>query len=407
MSADAIPEEVASPMKPNAVALRQLRAEPMPALLAFRARCVLAIDWLKRAQQMPTLKPQQKQCIETLQSAFERAIHGIDTGKYREQHIPRLRASAVRAIRNTTIELFRPQLLPGLIPSALEYAEGARVLLVGERPGDTELRTGIPFCDREALRRSRCGSCPDPFPCYPRWRNEPSPTPTRSHCQYPSRKEDHPPNEEFQRLLEEQTPHHASNTGDLLRPMLLDSGLYRSVWEPQPFYESLQPVCVTNVFRVGKGSEVDEPDIRWENGASAKSATASEKRLQHAPLWLLAIEALVVQPRVTVLLGYIASLAAYQITETRSGLFHSAVVKPAPPFGYVITTFHPVHLLREEDELKRQIMEQSIRNALTKAAHIAADETYWPFVNPDDVFTLSQYQDSLAFYRRHPDQIER
>lgn len=378
----------------NEVQLEQMSGKPMPVLIRFRARIGWILRWLDRA--LKSVPPRHVPHIERLQQGFQTILTGLDSGRYGEPHLPRLTARAVEAVNTATVAIWQRHVPPGMIPAQLEYAPGSRVLLVGERPGPMEWRTGIPFCDTLALQSSRCFSCRHAEPCYAPILGSTSGQSARStiSCRYePS--QDEPI---LQRLVDRSN---WQNTGNLLRDLLLESGMYRLVWPNQEYYEGLMPVSITNLYpATASGHEEEEQGGKEEWNGESGQPVGKRDLLGDAPLWLLAVHALLVDPRVTVLFGYRASMAVYQITDTKSGMFHTAQVRPSPPFGYTITTFHPVNLLREQDEWKREIMMHSIRNALLKAAAIANDERHWPFVGADDYFTIRLYQESLAYGRR-------
>lgn len=370
---------------PNSVQLSEVRTRTMSALLRFEIRCRLILSVLQQAER--TTHGKEQRAIIQLMQGFSNIVDGISKGRYNESHIEHLTNKAVAAVQSATRAIYDDG--SGLMPAVLEHATGSRVLLVGEQPGVVEMRTGVPFCDTHSLLyASRCGTCRSPERCYARWfgtgnLQEPHGCPKPGDLRQQ--------NELLQQWIE-QEGRQLNNTGDLLRDLLLEAGMYRKAWHQEDAYEHLVMVSITNVFRVPHSRNGDE-------AAGDEQESGKRDELHGAPLWLLAVEAYLVNPRVTVLLGRRASLAAGEITGGRSGMFHSAPMKPAPPFGYTITTFHPVNLLREQNELKLQMMQHSIRNALVKAAQIARDDRYWPFQNTDDIFTISHYQESLQHYR--------
>lgn len=158
--------------------------------------------------------------------------------------------------------------------------------------------------------------------------------------------------------------------GDILSNILKRVWLWRPAWgEPPPDASSWLQVAITNRRRYVTELSSEYP-------------------------WLLELEALALDPVVTVALGKEAFEAIRHITQLDIGQFYSSRIAPAAPFGHVITTFHPAYLMHEDVLEKRDLAEIAIENALRKAARIAS--------NPEDLsasaidlFDIRQYQETI------------
>ncbi len=248
------------------------------------------------------------------------------------------RTEGIRALADLQLALYRRYDPPvcqseksqpdaAVFPSLLimDAHERVEVLLVGEAPAVMETKVGVAFVDACNLVHSRCARCKKFDECFEfALTGDPS-KPRMVGCDYP---EVLPHLETPGRPQISGTIHTA---GDVLRVIMERAGLYRPSWGIKiPDY--MVYAAATNA------SILPSFDYNHKHG----------RVNVHAPKqsgdWLW-IEAMLIRPRATVLLGSVARNAYVRCagggsTSLKNPLDVSAV------FGLVLTTYHPSAILR-------------------------------------------------------------
>ena len=113
---------------------------------------------------------------------------------------------------------------------------------------------------------------------------------------------------------------------------------------------------------------------------------------------LLRAEALILNPRVTIALGRVATAA---ITGKEKPAWLTDTVSSIAPFGFVLQTYHPAAVLRSENDPSRQDrMRQHMQSIMHKAAAIVRQNQ--PYTTGVDVVAIEP-KDSSETEAQSPD----
>lgn len=220
-------------------------------------------------------------------------------------------------------------------PSTPQYDAhpDAEILLVGMAPGYVEGKTGIPLADLWNVQASNCASCANFQRCLVGTallssKQAYQPSKRLYGCEY------EPAQDEFR--IQESTQCYTA--GEVLRRILEKLSIGRASWKLERAFRTYA-IC-TNVYRY--------MNREWGDKDSRNAEIPAEAIKSHAGwLWL---EAAMVQPRATVLLGRVAA-EGYKYTTGFSKSTLRGFVDLNFPFGAVYYTFHPSYLFRSGNRL--------------------------------------------------------
>lgn len=212
----------------------------------------------------------------------------------------------------------------------------AEILLVGEAPGFTEVKVGIPLADLWNIASSVCSTCRHSERCLynvsllPSGVQKPSFGMRVIGCEYESL-----PDGAARARRISMSGTNVYTAGELLRRLLVKAGIGRASWGDYLSMVGVRAMAV--VTNASRWASFRKSSTGLSNGETSESWVQA-----HAPwLWL---EAAMMQPRATVLLGGVALLGYSAATGSRKSK-GSGLLDYQFPFGAVYKTYHPAAVM--------------------------------------------------------------
>lgn len=270
------------------------------------------------------------------------------------------------------------------LPSTVQSDADARaeLLLIGEAPAFAETKTGVPLSDLWNITASVCTTCSRFDRCFlgtvlVSGKSHPRFGDRLFGCHYE-------PGEQLS-----PTGYHCYTAGEILRQLLLRCGIARACWGG--WLDQVRPRVIavaTNALR--------RTNLTFSASGGISNGGTDSGRLSVDAGWLW-LEAAMMEPKATVLLGNVALEAFGMATGSRRR--GSGVIDYIFPFGMVYKSYHPSALLRTnvilpwtlEKELQTALEERVERRSMNTPKWRARMQLVHLY---DTLFAASRYVQS-------------